>query len=121
MTHEQYVEHWRDRHAPLFASQPDTKRYVRRDIQSGVTGDRPAGMTLGEVDGIVQLWFDDMAGFDAFANSPSYRDVVQPDEERFTDPKRCEYFFTTEHPIIGWWLAFLRRVPARKGAPSTQR
>jgi hypothetical protein len=48
----------------------------------------------------VELWFDDMAGFNAFANSPSYKNVIQPDEERFTDPKRCEYFFTTEVPII---------------------
>jgi EthD domain-containing protein len=41
MTHQQYVEHWRDKHAPLFASQPDTKPYVRRYIQSTVTEDRP--------------------------------------------------------------------------------
>ena len=33
MTHEQYVAHWRDVHAPLFASQPDVKRYVRRYVQ----------------------------------------------------------------------------------------
>jgi hypothetical protein len=26
--------------------------------------------------------------------------VIRPDEERFTDPKRCEYFFSTERPII---------------------
>jgi uncharacterized protein (TIGR02118 family) len=100
MTHEEYVEHWRDKHASLFASQPDTKRYVRRYTQSRVTGDKPSGMTLGEVDGIVQLWFDDIDGFNAFAKSPSYLNVIKPDEERSTDPKRCEYFFTTEHPII---------------------
>ncbi len=100
MTHEQYVTHWRDVHAPLFASQPDTRRYVRRYIQSRLTGDRPAGPVLGEVDGIVQLWFDDIAGFNAFAASPSYLNVIQPDEERFTDPSKCEYFFTTEFPII---------------------
>jgi hypothetical protein len=28
MTHEQCVAYWRDVHAPLFASQPDVKRYV---------------------------------------------------------------------------------------------
>jgi hypothetical protein len=29
-----------------------------------------------------------------------YKNVIEPDEERFTDPRRCEYFFTTEVPII---------------------
>jgi uncharacterized protein (TIGR02118 family) len=100
MTHEQYVEYWRDKHAPLFSSQPDTKRYVRRYIQSRITEDKPGGMVLGDVDGIVQLWFDDIDGFNAFANSPSYLNVIKPDEERFTDQKRCEYFFATEHSIM---------------------
>jgi hypothetical protein len=26
--------------------------------------------------------------------------VIRPDEERFTDPKKCEYFFSEEHTII---------------------
>jgi hypothetical protein len=30
----------------------------------------------------------------------SYRNVIQPDEERFTDPARNEYFFSEEHTII---------------------
>ena len=100
MTHEQYVQHWRDVHAPLFASQPDVKRYVRRYIQCFITGDRPEGPMLGETDGLVELWFDDIEGFNAFGNSKSYLEVIKPDEERFTDPKRCEYFFSTERSII---------------------
>ena len=95
MTHEQYVQHWREVHAPLFASQPDVKRYVRRYIQCFITGDRPEGPMLGETDGLVELWFDDIEGFNAFGNSKSYLEVIKPDEERFTDPKRCEYFFST--------------------------
>jgi hypothetical protein len=34
------------------------------------------------------------------ANSPSYRNVIQPDEERFIEPAKCEYFFSEEHTII---------------------
>ncbi|MGO9048110.1 MAG: EthD domain-containing protein [Xanthobacteraceae bacterium] len=45
--------------------------------------DRPEGSILGDVDGIVQLWFDDMDGFRAFYNSRSYKNVIKPDEERF--------------------------------------
>ena len=100
MTHAQYVQHWRDVHAPLFASQPDVKRYVRRYIQCFITSDRPAGPMLGETDGLVELWFDNIEGFNAFGSSKSYLEVIKPDEERFTDPKRCEYFFSTERLII---------------------
>ena len=100
MTHDQCVTYWRDVHAPLFASQPDVKRYVRRYIQCLITGDRPAGPNLGDTDGIVELWFDNIGGFNAFANSPSYLNVIKQDEERFTDPKKCEYFFSEERTII---------------------
>jgi hypothetical protein len=54
----------------------------------------------GRSAGWSESWFDDIEGFNAFANSPSYRNVIQPDEERFTDPARNEYFFSEEHTII---------------------
>jgi hypothetical protein len=49
---------------------------------------------------ILELWFDNIDGFNAFANSPSYLNVIKQDEERFTDPKKCEYFFSEERTII---------------------
>jgi hypothetical protein len=100
MTHEQCVAYWRDVHAPLYTSQPDVKRYVRHYIQCFITGDRPAGPNLGDTDGIVELWFDNIDGFNAFANSPLYLNVIKLDEERFHDPKKSEYFFSEERTII---------------------
>jgi hypothetical protein len=64
------------------------------------TVDRPAGPNLGDTDGIVELSFDDIDGFNAFANSPSYLNVIKLDEERFIDPKKCECFFSEERTII---------------------
>ena len=58
------------------------------------------GPDLGDTDGIVELWFGDIESFNAFANSPSYKNVIQRDEARFTDHARCEYFFSGEHPFI---------------------
>ena len=55
MTHEQYVQHWTNVHGPLFASQPDVKRYVRHYIQCHVTGDKPQGPMVGKTDGIVEV------------------------------------------------------------------
>jgi hypothetical protein len=100
MTNEQCVAYWRDVHAPLYTSQPDVKRYVRHYIQCFITGDRPAGPNLGDTDGIVELWFDNIDGFNAFANSPLYLNVIKLDEERFHDPKKSEYFFSEERTII---------------------
>ena len=60
----------------------------------------PAGPNLGDTDGIVELSFDNIEGFNAFARSPSYLNVIKQDEERFTDPKKCEYFFSEERTII---------------------
>ena len=100
MTHEQFVAYWRDIHAPLNTSLPDAKRYVRHYIQCFITGDRPAGLNLGDTDGIVELWFDNRDGFNAFVNSPSYLNVIKLDEERFHDPKKSEYFFSEERTII---------------------
>jgi hypothetical protein len=59
---------------------------------------RPTGPNLGGTYGIVELWFDDINGFNAFANSQSYLNVIKLDEERFTDPKKCEYFFRKNIP-----------------------
>ncbi len=101
LTHAQYLAHWRDVHAPLFRSQPIVKQYVRRYIQSRIIDDRPRGLFNSSVDGVVQLWFDDMDGYKAFYASDNYRDVIQPDEQRFTDADRSEMIFTHETVIIG--------------------
>ena len=47
-----------------------------------------------------ELWFDNIDGFNAFANSPLYLNVIKLDEERFHDPKKSEYFFSEERTII---------------------
>jgi hypothetical protein len=61
-----------------------------RRLRPHSSGDRPGGPNLGDTDGIVELWFDDIDSFNAFGNSLSYLNVIRPDEERFTDPKKCE-------------------------------
>jgi len=102
LTHEQYVDYWSKVHGPLFSSQPDVKRYVRRYIQSRVRYEKPAGFVLlGDVDGVAQVWFDNMDGFLALFSSPSYKNVIQPDELKFTNPSRCEFIFSTDVSFIG--------------------
>jgi uncharacterized protein (TIGR02118 family) len=101
LTHEQFIEHWRDVHARLFSSQPAVKQHVRRYIQSRTVPNPPAGVRVADYDGIAQLWFDDIEGFYGVFSSKNYTDVIRVDEQKFTDPKRVEFLFSEETLIMG--------------------
>jgi uncharacterized protein (TIGR02118 family) len=58
MTHEQFVKHWVEIHAPLALAVPGLRRY----LQSHILEDRkrPDVPPLDvEIDGIAELWYDD--------------------------------------------------------------
>ena len=58
MTHEQFMTHWVDVHAPLAHAVPGLRRYVQSHIiEERKRPDIPA--TDVEVDGIAELWYDD--------------------------------------------------------------
>ena len=101
MTHDQFLGYWRDRHAALFSSQPIVKKTVRRYVQSRIVSNTPAGAFLAPFDGIAQIWYDNIDGFLEYLQSSNYNDVIRPDEERFTDPRRVQFMFSEETPIIG--------------------
>jgi uncharacterized protein (TIGR02118 family) len=58
MTHEQFVKHWVEVHAPLAHAVPGIRRYV----QSHIVEERrrpDIGALDVEIDGIAELWYDD--------------------------------------------------------------
>lgn len=58
LTHEQFVRHWVDIHAPLAHAVPGVRRYVQNHIVD--ERHRPDIPTTDvEVDGVAELWFDD--------------------------------------------------------------
>jgi uncharacterized protein (TIGR02118 family) len=58
MTHEQFVKHWVEVHAPLARSVPGLRRYVQSHIvEERTRSDIPT--TEVDVDGIAELWYDD--------------------------------------------------------------
>ena len=68
-THEQFMKHWVEIHAPLAHAVPGLRRYVQNHITGERTrADIPA--TAVEIDGIAELWFDDQAALDTAARSP---------------------------------------------------
>ena len=69
LSHEQFVKHWYEIHAPLAHAVPGIRRYV----QSHITGTRSRPDipdTAVEVDGIAELWYDDAASYERAAASP---------------------------------------------------
>jgi uncharacterized protein (TIGR02118 family) len=66
MTHEQFMKHWVEIHAPLAHAVPGLRRYVQSHILEQPT--RPDIPTADiDVDGVAELWYDDRA---AMARTP---------------------------------------------------
>ena len=59
-THEQFVKHWVETHAPLAHKVPGLRRYVQNHIRGERTR-ADSETTAVEIDGIAELWFDDQA------------------------------------------------------------
>ena len=58
ITHEQFVRHWVDVHAPLAHKVKGLRRYVQSHIVDERR--RPDISPIGiEIDGIAELWYDD--------------------------------------------------------------
>jgi uncharacterized protein (TIGR02118 family) len=72
LTHEQFVKHWYEIHGPLALAVPGIRRYVQSHIVD--TRSRPdIPDTDVAVDGIAELWYDDIASFEKAAASPEMK------------------------------------------------
>ncbi|HQT78638.1 MAG: hypothetical protein B7Z80_12700 [Rhodospirillales bacterium 20-64-7] len=72
LTHEDFVRHWYDVHGPLALGVPGIRRYVQSHVTD--TRTRPdIPETEVAVDGIAELWFDDLAGFEKAAATPEMK------------------------------------------------
>jgi uncharacterized protein (TIGR02118 family) len=69
LSHEEFVKHWLDVHAPLAHAVAGVRPYV----QSHIVGERTRPdipTTDVEVDGIAELWYDDRAAMERANASP---------------------------------------------------
>jgi uncharacterized protein (TIGR02118 family) len=80
MTHEEFVRHWEEVHAPMLREIPEIRRYV----QSHIVSERPSPVATieGEVDGIVELWYDDLETLARVWASPAVSALAE-DTRRF--------------------------------------
>jgi uncharacterized protein (TIGR02118 family) len=72
LSHEDFVKHWLDVHAPLAHAVPGVRRYVQSHIIEERT--RPDILTTDlEIDGIAELWYDDRAAMERANSTPEAR------------------------------------------------
>jgi uncharacterized protein (TIGR02118 family) len=95
LSHEQFVKHWIEIHAPLAHTVPGIRRYV----QSHIVGEqkRPDIPSLDvEVDGIAELWYDDREAMARSLASPEAK-TLQADGALFIGRIKT---FTVEEKVI---------------------
>lgn len=96
-THEQFMRHWVDIHAPLAHAVPGLRRYVQNHICGERTrADIPA--TDVAIDGVAELWFDDQAALEAAAKTPEMK-ALHADGAKFIG--RIRSYVVEEKLIVG--------------------
>ena len=69
LTHEDFVKHWLEVHAPLAHAVPGVRRYVQSHIVAERT--RPDIPTTDvEIDGIAELWYENWEAMESANASP---------------------------------------------------
>jgi uncharacterized protein (TIGR02118 family) len=96
-THEQFMKHWVEIHAPLALVVPGLRRYVQNHIDGErMRPDIPT--TEVEIDGIAELWFDDQAALETAARTPEMK-ALHADGALFIG--RIKSYIVEEKVIVG--------------------
>ena len=96
LTHENFVKHWLEVHAPLAHAVPGVRRYVQSHIvEERTRPDIPS--TDVEIDGIAELWYDDRAAMES-ANASHEAKRLHADGALFIG--RIKSFVIEEKVII---------------------
>ena len=90
LAQEQFIQYWKDEHAPLVMSLDSFKSHVRHYTQQHPLNNVPGGLPIVPYDGVAELWFDNLSSAMTTFSHPDYASIVAKDEENFLDrTKRC--------------------------------
>src|SRR2546421_7255980 len=70
ISHEEFVKHWVEVHAPMARACPGIGRYTLTIVKSASTRKDVAPYEI-QVDDIAELWFRSQADFEAYSTSPA--------------------------------------------------
>jgi uncharacterized protein (TIGR02118 family) len=96
-THDQFMKHWVEIHAPLALAVPGLRRYVQNHIKGERTRADITETTV-EIDGVAELWFDDQAALEAAARTPEMK-ALHADGAKFIG--RIKSYVVEEKFIVG--------------------
>jgi len=96
-SHDQFTKHWVEVHGPLAHAVPGLRRYVQNHIQS-VRSRADIVETPLEIDGVAELWFDDLAALETASRTPEMK-ALQADGAKFIG--RIKSFVVEEKVVIG--------------------
>lgn len=103
LTLEQFEDHWRNVHGPLFSSQPEVKQYVKKYIQVHSTGEQLQKGDFPPVavyDGIAEIWFDRMEDIPMVFESDNFKTIIAQDEAKFIDRESIRWIYATENIVM---------------------
>lgn len=95
VSHEEFVKHWAEIHAPMARACPGIGRYALTIVKSASTRKDVAPYEI-QVDGIAEMWFKSQADFDAYSTSPATK-RLRDDGATFIGR---EIDFVTEEKVI---------------------
>jgi hypothetical protein len=96
---ERFHAHWRAAHTPLVLkiSPSAMSGYIQSHrVDDGFWGFKPAGYQ-----GILEIWFPDLAAQQNLLSAPEYVDHARPDEANFLDMENSPLAIAEEHILKG--------------------
>jgi uncharacterized protein (TIGR02118 family) len=105
LTLEQFSAHWKNIHGPLFSSQPEVKRFVKKYVQVHSTGEYLNQFPVASFDGIAEIWFDKMEDINQVFRTENYLKTIAPDEALFIDREKILWIYGRENIVIDFNLA----------------
>jgi uncharacterized protein (TIGR02118 family) len=100
LTHEQFIQYWKDKHASMLTSLDSFTSSVQRYIQQHALDNVPGGFPIPPYDGVAEVWFDDMPSAMATFSHQDYASIVAKDEENFLDRTKTVICLSSELRIV---------------------
>lgn len=100
LTLEEFKDHWKNVHGPLFSSQPEVKKYIQVH-STGEHIDNAEFPPVSYFDGIAEIWFETMEDIPKVFSSDNFKKNIAPDEAKFIDRENIQWIYATENVVIG--------------------
>ena len=100
LTHEQFSQYWKEKHAPLVMSLDVFKTHVRHYTQQHSLNNLPEGFPVVLYDGVAEVWLDDLSSAMTILGNQDFASVVAIDEENFLDRAKTVMFVSSESRIV---------------------